>query len=121
MTHFQHLNRGWRPLFATGVSAGRLSLKSSNGWGIYSCPSDAIKGGFAKPASYCYEAQLLEARVPGAYPGIRDSNADMRKVDGHAKWYKDPPHTNPDGSLKSQNQVIAEYERMGIFTDPGTE
>lgn len=43
------------------------------------CPSDPIAGGFAK-SSDCYERQLLQGNVPGAYVGIKNSNADMRKV-----------------------------------------
>jgi hypothetical protein len=36
---------------------------------MLSCPSDPYKGGFSKP-SYCYEAQLMQARIPGAFAGI---------------------------------------------------
>jgi prepilin-type N-terminal cleavage/methylation domain-containing protein/prepilin-type processing-associated H-X9-DG protein len=39
-------------------------------------------------------------------------------TDGHAKYYRDPALTNPDGSRKSQAQLICEYERMGIYTYP---
>ncbi len=48
--------------------------------GIYACPSDPVKGGFAKTGSLCYEKQLTSNNWPGAYPGIAGSNADLRKV-----------------------------------------
>jgi len=38
--------------------------------------------------------------------------------DGHAKFYKDPPFLRPDGTAKSQTEVMAEYARMGIYTYP---
>lgn len=37
-------------------------------------------------------------------------------VDGHAKYYKDPSFLRPDGTAKSGNEMIADYERMGIYT-----
>ena len=49
-------------------------------YGFLVCPSDAIRGGFAKTGSLCYERQLLAGAVPGAYAGINASNADMRRV-----------------------------------------
>lgn len=48
--------------------------------GFLSCPSDPHKGGFAKTGSYCYEAQMVQGNLPGAYAGISANNADMRKV-----------------------------------------
>jgi len=48
--------------------------------GFYSCPSDPHKGGFAKTGSYCYEAQMVQGNLPGAYSGMSASNADMKKV-----------------------------------------
>ncbi|GIV17563.1 MAG: hypothetical protein KatS3mg022_2998 [Armatimonadota bacterium] len=39
-------------------------------------------------------------------------------ADGHAKYYRDPALTNPDGSRKSQAQLICDYEAMGIYTYP---
>ncbi|MBV9470371.1 MAG: DUF1559 domain-containing protein [Abitibacteriaceae bacterium] len=172
------------------------------------CPSDPIAGGFAKLGSYCYEQQLLQGQVPGAYVGISSNNAAMRKVlplsyaanyllsrvqassinnpavdipgghnlsaiavpakvffttdvgsdatgfaayyivpgygngttdtrwrnggrhlegrtwsflDGHAKWYKDPPFKRPDGSIRSQSEIENEYRARGIYDDPGWE
>jgi prepilin-type N-terminal cleavage/methylation domain-containing protein/prepilin-type processing-associated H-X9-DG protein len=49
-------------------------------YGVLKCPSDDTAGGFAKTNAYCFEAQLLQAKVPGAYTGIRSSGEDMRKV-----------------------------------------
>ena len=49
-------------------------------WSIFKCPSDSQYGGFNKPASYCYEQQLLDAKIPGAYVGIKDAPDAMRKV-----------------------------------------
>lgn len=49
-------------------------------WSIFKCPSDSQFGGFNKPLSSCYERQLLEARIPGAYVGIKDVPDAMRKV-----------------------------------------
>ncbi|GIV18336.1 MAG: hypothetical protein KatS3mg023_0087 [Armatimonadota bacterium] len=39
-------------------------------------------------------------------------------ADGHAKYYRDPALTNPDGSRKSQSQLTCDYEAMGIYTYP---
>jgi hypothetical protein len=49
-------------------------------WNIFKCPSDSQYGGFNKPNSYCYEQQLLDANIPGAYVGIKDAPDAMRKV-----------------------------------------
>lgn len=49
-------------------------------WSIFKCPSDSQFGGFNKPSSYCYEQQLLDAKVPGAYVGMKDVPDAMRKV-----------------------------------------
>ena len=170
------------------------------------CPSDDIAGGFAKTGSYCYEQQLLQGQVPGAYVGISSNNDAMRQVlplsyaanyllsrgevssinnpakdipgghkltviavpskvffttdagshsgnfagyyivpgygnasndtrwvnggrhlggrtwsfvDGHAKWYKDPPFQRADGSYRSQPEIEADYRARGIYDDPG--
>lgn len=40
-------------------------------------------------------------------------------LDGHAKWYKDPPATQGDGSNRSQLEIEDEYRARGIYTDPG--
>jgi prepilin-type N-terminal cleavage/methylation domain-containing protein len=49
-------------------------------WTIFQCPSDPDKGGFNKFGSFCYEAQLLAVRMPGAYPGMRNVVNAMRDV-----------------------------------------
>ncbi len=41
--------------------------------------------------------------------------------DGHVKWFKDPPFLNPDGSPKTQAQIMWEYQHMGIYTYPEAE
>lgn len=176
--------------------------------GLLACPSDPYRGGFSKQGSYCYEAQMLAANVPGAYSGISSSGPAMQRVlplsysanywlsntsgttytpspsgvpgsvslaavnkpsqvffvseagtdpakgyaayyiipgygqpgdqrwqngkrhaegrvwvflDGHAKWTKDPPNLLPDGvTQKTTAQLIADYNNMGIYTDPRT-
>ena len=172
------------------------------------CPSDPIAGGFAKQGSACYEQQLLQANLPGAYVGIHNSSDAMRRVlplsyaanyllsraqgssinnpnvnlpgghalsavkmpakvffvtdvgsdatnfaayyivpgygngsndtrwrngarhlagrtwtflDGHAKWFKDPPFRDSNGFNRSQSQIEADYRARGIYTDPGWE
>ncbi|OYT75553.1 MAG: hypothetical protein CFK49_02520 [Armatimonadetes bacterium JP3_11] len=40
--------------------------------------------------------------------------------DGHAKFYKDPAFQNPDGSFRSQAEIIYEYQQRGIYTFPET-
>lgn len=49
-------------------------------WKVFSCPSDPDKGGWGKPRSYCYEAQLLAVNMPGAYPGMRNTPGELEKV-----------------------------------------
>ena len=41
--------------------------------------------------------------------------------DGHAKYFHDPGYLNPDGTAKSSTVLIAEYQAMGVYTDPLTE
>ena len=43
---------------------------------IFRCPLDPDQGGFNKTGSQCFESQLIEAKIPGAYVGMRN------KVDG---------------------------------------
>ncbi len=192
----------------SGVFAFPLAIMPyQKNYQILVCPSDSDRGGFNKYRSYCYEAQLLAAGVPGAYEGIREVVNGMRNVlplsyagnyllaggyyitwdqydcrkmlpmasiqfpaqtfyvtdvgsriesngnafagwyiapgydnsapnrrwpkgqrhqngrnwifaDGHAKYYRDPALTNPDGSRKSQAQLTCDYEAMGIYTYP---
>jgi prepilin-type N-terminal cleavage/methylation domain-containing protein/prepilin-type processing-associated H-X9-DG protein len=40
--------------------------------------------------------------------------------DGHAKWFKDPPFLNADGTAKSEAAIRFEYQQRGIFTFPET-
>jgi prepilin-type N-terminal cleavage/methylation domain-containing protein/prepilin-type processing-associated H-X9-DG protein len=41
--------------------------------------------------------------------------------DGHAKWYKDPAFTNPDGTNRPSADILLEYRARGIYTDPEWE
>src|SRR5579871_3479441 len=38
--------------------------------------------------------------------------------DGHAKYRKDPPFLNNDGTAKSQAEIMWEYQHIGIYTYP---
>jgi prepilin-type N-terminal cleavage/methylation domain-containing protein/prepilin-type processing-associated H-X9-DG protein len=40
--------------------------------------------------------------------------------DGHAKWMKDPPFQNPNGTAKTELEIRAEYQSLGIYTYPET-
>lgn len=65
----------------SGVFAFPLAVMPyQKNYQILVCPSDPDKGGFNKFGSYCYEAQLLAAGVPRAYPGIRGVVNGMRDV-----------------------------------------
>lgn len=196
-----------RDPYWSGVFAFPLAIiPYKKNYQILVCPSDPDKGGFNKLGSYCFEAQLLAAGIPGAYEGISRVVNGMRSVlplsyagnyflaggyyvpwaqydcrkmlpmssiefpaqtfyvtdvgsridsfgnafagwyiapgydngpnrrwpkgqrhqngrnwifaDGHAKYYRDPALTNPDGSYKTQAQLICDYEAMGIYTYP---
>ncbi|MFN3728854.1 MAG: prepilin-type N-terminal cleavage/methylation domain-containing protein [Fimbriimonadaceae bacterium] len=43
----------------------------SKSWTILQCPADPDKGVFGKPNEGCFEKMFLDARVPGAYEGMR--------------------------------------------------
>ena len=48
-------------------------------YGVLSCPSDTSgAGGFAKGSSKCYEGQLVQMKVPGAYVGMSSAPNAMR-------------------------------------------
>lgn len=67
--------------FYSGVQSFPIaSAPYIKNWDIFKCPSDSQFGGFNKPNSFCYEAQLIQAEFPGAYPGIKDVPDAMRKV-----------------------------------------
>lgn len=40
--------------------------------------------------------------------------------DGHAKWFKDFPFLRPNGTAKSQLEIMLEYQKRGIYTYPET-
>ncbi len=42
-------------------------------------------------------------------------------LDGHAKWVKDPPFVNADGTRRSFSRIYNDYVKMGIFSDPGQQ
>lgn len=75
---------------AAGAAKSDASYVGMPGWpvalqpyakniGMYGCPSDPYKGAFGKTGSYCFEAQLVQAGLPGAYAGMNSNGADMRK------------------------------------------
>ncbi len=39
-------------------------------------------------------------------------------VDGHAKWLKDPPLLNGNGSARTTTQLVTDYRLRGVYTDP---
>ena len=48
-------------------------------YGVLVCPSDTSgAGGFAKGGSKCYEGQLVQMKVPGAYVGMSSTSNAMR-------------------------------------------
>ena len=40
--------------------------------------------------------------------------------DGHAKYRKDPPFKNANGTAKSQASIMLEYQKLGIYSYPET-
>ena len=67
-------------LYYDGLPGWPLALQPyAKNLAILKCPSDDSAGGFAKN-SQCFENQLLQAKVPGAYVGIKSSNTDLRAV-----------------------------------------
>jgi prepilin-type N-terminal cleavage/methylation domain-containing protein/prepilin-type processing-associated H-X9-DG protein len=185
--------------------ATRPYIKS---WDLFRCPSDPDFGGWNKAGSNCFEQQLIQSGVPGAYVGMKDvpnamknafklsyagnymlsqtytgeagpresrttakmpslskfqypantfyvadvgsnvnaagiafagwylipgygnsaADARWRKggrhgggrnwtfADGHAKFHKDPAFQRPDNSYKGSDEIVAEYEKRGIYT-----
>ncbi len=50
-------------------------------YGVLVCPSDTSgQGGFNKTNSTCYESQLVQMKVPGAYVGMKSVKNAMRDV-----------------------------------------
>jgi prepilin-type N-terminal cleavage/methylation domain-containing protein/prepilin-type processing-associated H-X9-DG protein len=47
---------------------------------ILTCPSDPDKGGFGKLNSVCFEQQLIQGGIPGAYAGMRSVPNAMTKA-----------------------------------------
>jgi prepilin-type N-terminal cleavage/methylation domain-containing protein/prepilin-type processing-associated H-X9-DG protein len=67
--------------FFSGVYAFPLAVMPyQKNYGILVCPSDPDKGGWGKLNSNCFEQQLLQMNVPGAYAGMRSVPNAMTKV-----------------------------------------
>ncbi|MES2465322.1 MAG: DUF1559 domain-containing protein [Armatimonadota bacterium] len=67
--------------FFSGVFAFPLAIQPYvKNYGVLVCPSDSEQGGFQKGGSNCYEQQLLQMKVPGAYVGMKDTAGGLRDV-----------------------------------------
>jgi prepilin-type processing-associated H-X9-DG protein len=67
--------------FFSGVFAFPLAIQPYvKNYGVLVCPSDSEQGGFQKRGSNCYEQQLLQMKVPGAYAGVKDTPGGLRDV-----------------------------------------
>lgn len=67
--------------FFSGVYAFPLAIQPYlKNYGVLVCPSDPDKGGWGKTGSVCYENQLLQMNVPGAYVGMRSVANAMTKT-----------------------------------------
>lgn len=66
----------WSGVYAFPLASGPY-IKN---WQIFVCPDDPYKGGWAKQGSYCYEAQLVAAKIPGAYTGMNSVAKAMQTV-----------------------------------------
>ena len=65
----------------SGVYAFPLAVMPyQKNYGILVCPSDTDKGGWGKTGSTCFEDQLLQMGVPGAFVGMRNVAGAMTKV-----------------------------------------
>ncbi|MBC7806705.1 MAG: hypothetical protein H7145_11190, partial [Akkermansiaceae bacterium] len=91
------------------------------------------------PANIFYLADVgsSTANFAGWYiaPGYGNGTTDVRWrkgkrhadgrnwifCDGHAKWSKDPDFKNPNGTNKSQDALMEEYRKRGIYTYYYTE
>ena len=67
--------------FFSGVFSFPLAIQPyAKNRNILVCPSDPDKGGFGKLNSTCFEQQLIQAGVPGAYVGMRSVANAMTKA-----------------------------------------
>ncbi len=65
--------------FFSGVFSFPIAIQPyAKSYAILACPSDDARGGFNKKGSACYEKQLLQANIPGAYVGMKDVPDAMR-------------------------------------------
>ncbi len=65
--------------FFSGVLSFPLAVQPYvKNYGVLVCASDPDQGGFNKTGSTCYEKQLIEMKVPGAYAGMRNVTNAMR-------------------------------------------
>jgi prepilin-type N-terminal cleavage/methylation domain-containing protein/prepilin-type processing-associated H-X9-DG protein len=87
------------------------SLPYTKSQAMLKCPSDPKPGGYNKTGSYCYEAQLLAANIPGAYAGMRNDINAMYNVfplsyAGNyllSQVYADPYGVQPAGDRNHRN------------------
>lgn len=66
--------------FSGVFSFGIATLPYTKNKQILRCPQDDAPAVFNKLGSYCFEAQLIEAGIPGAYAGMRNVPNEMMKV-----------------------------------------
>ncbi len=59
----------------------------------------------------------------GRWPkgGRHQGGRNWAFVDGHAKFHKDPPFVNADGTARTETQIINDYTELGIYTYPETD
>jgi prepilin-type N-terminal cleavage/methylation domain-containing protein/prepilin-type processing-associated H-X9-DG protein len=83
--------------------------------GSYYDPStgNAFAGWYIIPGYGNTTSPVQRWAIGGRHSGGRNWNF----CDGHAKWFKDPPFLNPDGTAMSSTQLVAVYRRMGVYTD----
>jgi len=93
-------------------------------WQIFSCPDDQYKGGWAKVGSYCYEAQLLAIKMPGAYAGMNSVPGAMEKVfplSYAGNYYLNKVYYGRGGPLQMISQAdIAAPANLFYCTDVGS-
>lgn len=67
--------------YFSGVYAWPIAIQPyTKSYQVLVCPSDEGRGGFAKQNSACFENQMLQANIPGAYVGIKSNSKAMAEV-----------------------------------------
>jgi prepilin-type N-terminal cleavage/methylation domain-containing protein/prepilin-type processing-associated H-X9-DG protein len=65
--------------YFSGIMSFPIAIQPyAKNYAILVCPSDSERGGFNKGGSMCYEQQLLQGNVPGAYAGMRNVTNALR-------------------------------------------